>query len=78
MHPALGLGEDWNYFRWQLSYDYKLHPALGLGEDWNNRNRGETERDIKLHPALGLGEDWNTPKVMGYANLAIAPGFRAG
>ena len=62
MHPALGLGEDWNPVDLDDAWVWiGLHPALGLGEDWNIRSHvGVTAQDLKLHPALGLGEDWNT------------------
>ena len=65
LHPALGLGEDWNT-GWVNDRggdgSMELHPALGLGEDWNDAAAAITTDNTpsKLHPALGLGEDWNT------------------
>ena len=60
MHPALGLGEDWNFS--DPSFEEmgrRLHPALGLGEDWNDIFGIDQIEQLELHPALGLGEDWN-------------------
>ena len=37
LHPALGLGEDWNLsIIAEVVQSLSLHPALGLGEDWNS------------------------------------------
>ena len=62
MHPALGLGEDWNTDSEKVDFVTRLHPALGLGEDWNSiaTLRRWFAKYKQLHPALGLGEDWNS------------------
>ena len=78
LHPALGLGEDWNTPPAELLACSILHPALGLGEDWNFDPHTK-QFLVELHPALGLGEDWNIRT--GYRQTkwySIAPGFRAG
>ena len=57
LHPALGLGEDWNNA--STSRDCALlpllHPALGLGEDWNDRYLAEIMESVSIAPGFRAG-----------------------